>query len=495
MKRINTYPVFLYLLPIFFYLVGISEYGFHPTLSKLVIPLVLMLVFVGALHLAIFRVYQNNGRIFIMSFLVFSMYLFFGNIKDTIPQSSIFHSYFVVLALLLVILLTINLYLRNRNKIILQFFAYLNLLLVLLTLMQFALSVKNIKECFRTHHQIIRFSKPILNRTPSIYFILFDEYPGTVSLKEYYQFGNEALIDHLRQHDFHVFDTMNSNYDKTIYSINSILNLQYLDMASYLPVNRYAAYLKNFTSIKRNVLTSFLEKQGYRIHNLSLFDLGSHQATSSYPLLKTSNEPLQKNMFHNKLKDDLLWKLYSGKFRVPFLYDRYLLHVHHQNNEIIKQTIAGSAKKNQQPFFHYAHLLMPHEPIFTDSNGKLYDMEREQHLTDISRKGLDYLKYTNRRMMQLSDTLVKNDPGAIIILLSDHGYGDTPETQRKLHCNNFMAIHLPDADYARIGKLRSNVNLFRIILNQYFGQQLPLQKDSCYSINEEENRIIAIKPI
>jgi hypothetical protein len=171
------------------------------------------------------------------------------------------------------------------------------------------------------------------------------------------------------------------------------------------------------------------------------------------------------------------------------------LQTHNQNNEIIEKTLTASSNHHQQqPVFHFAHLLLPHEPYFTDSTGKLYDMEHETHLLDNTQKGLDYLKYTNLRMMQMADTILQNDPQSIIILFSDHGYRDTPDELRKFNCNNFMAIHLPDTNYSQIKKMRTNVNLFRIILNQYFDQHLPLLKDSCYSIDEEKNCFTPLVP-
>lgn len=488
MRKLESFPFFLYLLPIFFYLVAITNYGLHPTTTYLVLPFVLMLIIISLGHLFIHKKKIQHKRLYIIFFLWALFYLFFGNIKEAIPTTNFFYSYYILFPLVCMMPLIIG-YLLKRNLNNGQtIFTYLNWLMMILTTMQIGFASKNIKASQGVFMKSIELPSSQIKSKPNIYFILFDEYPGQISLQHYYQFNNEKLVNHLRQNDYYVFDTINSNYDKTVYSVNSTLNLQYVDSTIYKPVKDYSAYLKNYVSIRKNLVSNFLKKEGYSIHNLSLFSIDNHESNYAFPMLYTNNRNLYRNTLLEKLKRDLLWKLYCGRFRMESMYNKYLLHTHHQNNEIIQKTIETSEKNDGKPFFHFAHLLMPHEPLFTDSLGNLYDMEKETHTSDTSIKALAYLKYTNTRMMQLSDSLVKNDPQAIIILLSDHGYRDTPEENRKYYCNNFMAIHLPDSNYAQISKIGSNVNLFRVIFNQYFNMQLPLLKNESYSIDEEKDK-------
>jgi hypothetical protein len=180
---------------------------------------------------------------------------------------------------------------------------------------------------------------------------------------------------------------------------------------------------------------------------------------------------------------------------MAYFYDKYLLHTYHQNNRVIAETIQQAKSKHRQPVFHMAHLLMPHEPIFTDSLGNVYDMEHQRHTSDTTQQSLQYLVYTNKRMVSLADSLVKYDPQAVIILFSDHGIRDTPPENRNYYCDNFMAIRLPEKQYQVLQPIRSNVNVFRVLLNHYAGQHLSVLPDSSYSIDEEKNSFQVLQPI
>ena len=491
---LKRYPLFIYLLPVFFYLFAISNYGLHPTTSDLLLPFVIMIGVAGLIHFLLTKFTRNSKPLQILFFLWYLFYLFFGNIKEAIPESSFFYSYYVLCPLLFLFPILFFLWMKKRFQRSENIFSYLNSLLIILCGMQGFYATKNIKASISSYMKPVTFTTVSSSSKPSIYFILFDEYPGQISLKHYHQFENTDLLNHLRANQFYVFDTINSNYDKTIFSVNSTLNMQYIDMALYKPLNHYSSYMKNFLSIRSNAVTGFLETQGYVVKNLSLFGISDHETRYSFPLLHTTNENLQRTIFHEKIKRDLLWKLYVGTYRMNYFYNKYLLHTHHQNNEIMNRIKDYSSEKHNEPFFLTAHLLLPHEPVFTDSTGKLYNMEFEYHSSDTSKKAFEYLKYTNRRMMELSDDIVKNDPDAIIILYSDHGYRDTHEENRSLYCNNFLAIHLPDSNYSQIKNIHSNVNLFRVLFDQYFDQHLPLLKDSSFSIDEEKNRFTQIYP-
>jgi hypothetical protein len=52
-----------------------------------------------------------------------------------------------------------------------------------------------------------------------------------------------------------------------------------------------------------------------------------------------------------------------------------------------------------------------------------------------------------------------------------------------------MAIKFPNKDYKQVEKVKSNVNLFRTILNQFFSQSLPLINDSLIQVSLTDTTI------
>jgi len=66
----------------------------------------------------------------------------------------------------------------------------------------------------------------------------------------------------------------------------------------------------------------------------------------------------------------------------------------------------------------------------------------------------------------------------IVIFQGDHGYRDYPREKIDLEFENFNAIYFPEGKYDMLKDTMTSVNTFRIVLNQFFNQQLPLLNDS-----------------
>jgi hypothetical protein len=486
----NTRPIFLYLLPLFFFLFNVTSVGIHHNTHWLLLPLSCMFLLSALMHVVLSKI-RNQPFFWMMVFIFYySSYLFFGNLKDTFQLLKLPSAYPVLLSFLIIfpILMAWVLTKYSTPKIV---FAYLNWLLIILCVLQLKAAIPNITQTFSSSSTNILWKNKPLQHKPSIYFLLFDEYPGSMSIKQYAKKKN-SLDSLLQQRGFFVYDTMYSNYDKTVYSINSILNMEYLDAGYYAPYNTYSSYVKNTRAIQENKVTHFFAEKGYQLKNYSLFDIANERTSFSFPLLQTNNKVLYRNTLIARIERDLLWKLCLGKYRTNYFYNKVVLQTHHQNHTILQKTIQASKEATQTPIFLYAHLLMPHEPYFTDSNGYVYDMEKEKHSSDTSQKAWQYLHYTNKRILEVSDGIRQNDSNAIIIICSDHGWRDTPIENKLFYVNNYLALHLPNSKHKP--PITSMVNLFRVLLNEYFEQELPLLPSRSFLLEEEKNKMMEIFP-
>lgn len=119
---------------------------------------------------------------------------------------------------------------------------------------------------------------------------------------------------------------------------------------------------------------------------------------------------------------------------------------------------------------------MPHFPHLLDSAGQPVDPKLQ--LTQDSYLG--YLKYCNKKIVPVIDKILSSSATPpIILLMSDHGFrGFSKPTDPTYYFMNLNAIYLPDQKYAGWYDGMSNVNQFRILLNQKFNQNLPLLKDT-----------------
>ncbi len=97
------------------------------------------------------------------------------------------------------------------------------------------------------------------------------------------------------------------------------------------------------------------------------------------------------------------------------------------------------------------------------------------------------MQFVNHQLQETIDAiLAQSDIPPIIILQADHGSGlltdlTSPEnTCIRERFSPFAAYYLPDLEHDAIPDDISTVNLFRIILNEYFDAQLPLLEDKQY---------------
>ncbi len=124
---------------------------------------------------------------------------------------------------------------------------------------------------------------------------------------------------------------------------------------------------------------------------------------------------------------------------------------------------------------------MPHHPYYFDRDGKALPFDsllegRQQNRNNYT----SYLQYCNKKILQLADDILKTSSSPPIIILSgDHGFRYFQEKEDRKYCfMNLSAVYLPDGNYSHFYSGMSAVNLFPIIFNTQFQQQIPLQKDS-----------------
>ncbi len=91
---------------------------------------------------------------------------------------------------------------------------------------------------------------------------------------------------------------------------------------------------------------------------------------------------------------------------------------------------------------------------------------------------LEYVTYTNSKIRELITIIQKNNPEAVIILLSDHGFREKGSTRYDHFFQNLNAVYYADKDYSGLYDSITSVNQFRVVINKLFHGSLPLLKDS-----------------
>ena len=148
------------------------------------------------------------------------------------------------------------------------------------------------------------------------------------------------------------------------------------------------------------------------------------------------------------------------------------------------------------PQFNFAHILAPHPPYIFDADGKSpnYDVESNDNGVDETVKYANELTYINKRLQNLILDIKQTSPGAVIVLQADEGpypkqfrgpmspedYYDPlelPQAQMKQKFGIIASYYLPDTQAAEVATINSSVNVFRFVLNKYFGYSLDILPD------------------
>jgi len=391
---------------------------------------------------------------------------------------------------ILVVLLSAFIYFRKTNRSFDKLKLYLNTVILLLLVFDAAGIVIKINKRGKTIRSN-EASLPLCKECPKpdIYFIVADGYSGSTALKKFFNYDNSPFENHLKEKGFFIADSSFSNYNYTIYSVGSMLDMKLLNMPGYFNGRRDMPVA--FDAIRNNRVADYLQKENYEIYNYSIFDLKNHPPQAKSTLMEFEKNPLMTQTFLYRLNRDL------GYHLITTLNLKFLDNAKRSRSEDLKNlmkldslTRAESKSPATHPKFVYSHLVMPHMPYYFDSTGKRIPDEMLNDSLHASRNAyISYLKYANRKYLSLIDDIYENTKGkAIILFVGDHGSRECLEAdpnKGNAELLNINAVYFPDKNYSGFYKGISNVNLFRVVLNNQFKKQLPLIKDSLILLKKE----------
>jgi hypothetical protein len=488
-RLLKTYPLFVLLLPVFFVIHGYNN--FYP-LVPLRESLTLMIFYTGAalilyaMSRLFFRSWHKSA---LFVFLVFCSNFFFGPVHDWLRSSfpgSLFTRYSFLLPLLLFFFITLAVVLKKKSNPLNRVIFYLNFLFLVLPAYDIIqLAIKKTKTAAADGLQKDGFKNCVDCNKPDIYLILADEYAGSKQLKDVFNFDNSAFENELKKRGFRIVDSSLSNYNYTMFSAPSLLNMDYL---SGIEGRNRSVHDRGISTevMKNNRVFRFFELAGYETYNYSIFDIKGQPSFAQSSFLPVQTRPLVSQTFLYRIQRDLWFHLVTDLKSVKA--ERSLRYLDKTNNEKFLELTKKTARtKTAKPKFVYTHLMMPHYPYYFDKDGREteYRYLAEEYGTDDNRY-ISYLQYCNRVFLNLIDELnTASAQKPVILFISDHGFKSFKNNVRNESCFlNFNALSLPDTSYALFYKGLSNVNHFRILLNSRFGQQLPLLKDSVSFIIE-----------
>ncbi len=497
-KLLQHTPLFLFLLPVFFVLHGVNE-----NFGYINVPdcLLLMITYTGAaalLYFLIMPLIKNYVRAALMATYLMAFYCFFGAVHDFFKlQLGLFYKYVELIPLFLIAGLFLFFFLKRTKHPFIKLSLFINLLLIIYLVVDgggilwkliFPPPNKLAVYSFAEHNT---YSVCSDCPKPDIYFLLFDEYASSLSLKEKFNYDNSDLDTFLINSGFHIQTKSRSNYNFTPFSMSSVLNMSYLHgffNPDACTADDYA-YCNNL--IKNDQVIKFLSYQGYDIVNYSVFDLAGNPSKVEQSFLPLKTKLITDRTLFAYLRRDIGWMFYTGKWEIKWLTENTFFNQVINNDKIIASVERESEIRSNHPRFIYGHVYMPHPPFFFDKNGNRKDkatIYKESVINKLTQPYLDYIPYTNDRVKELINAIRKNtNDSAVIIFMGDHGFRyDTKEKYPINFFQNQNAVFFPDKDYHLFYDSITNVNMFRVVFNKMFKQNIPLLNDTSIYLHDKQ---------
>lgn len=317
---------------------------------------------------------------------------------------------------------------------------------------------------------------------PDIFFLVFDAMPSTSAMKEHWNVDNSELDRFLRRENFYVADNSKSNYNVTMLSVNSCMNMNYFSDEQIYKDGEIGMLRRGSRSIEKNPLLQILERENYKTE-------------SAQPVSIQQTDPQIESFFSRLLSYHYLYKTLPGRMYKDLgwrlmhykITNRWLNHFetkNYQKKQRDLNTTIERVKKvctnNNTPTFIYAHFLIPHSPFIFDSTGRLKSIPEIRAMKKKSPEMAFYQQvlFADRVISDLVSYIKKNNQNSIIIIIGDHGYRNASGTKGYMIFDNLTAIYYPDTDYSQLYDSISPVNIFRTTLSKHLGNGLGLLKDS-----------------
>ena len=327
-------------------------------------------------------------------------------------------------------------------------------------------------------------------RLPDVYYIILDGYPSIRALKTMYNMDNTPFTDALETRGFYIPEESTVNYNGTLLSLGSTLNMEYLDWLNKLPDDFYKKRDAMTAALQENKVFASFRKHGYRV-----FNFGSGTEITAGAKVDVRIECGHLNEFSYLVLRKTLAGLFVKNLNISRR-ERFLCTF---------QKVPEIARLPERKFV-FVHIMSPHRPFLFDAEGKPVEDPSNlgnEMLEKIEAGGYDayrdpwtrehlvgQIQYLNGEVLRMIDHILANNPTRpIIIVQSDHGTNyalqktpglePTPLMLFEL-MHNLNSYYVPDDVREKLYPTITPVNTFRILSSVLFKQPLELLPDINY---------------
>jgi hypothetical protein len=492
MQKFPFYPLLFAIYPVLaLYAYNIKE------VSGSVVWRLLTLSLAGAVLLfCIFKlVIRNWQKSALLTFTALFIFFTYGRIYDALKTTSLVdlnivrHRYLVIVFVILFGILSWVILRKIRNFSPLT--GILNIsTLVLLFIPVTEIAVFNIRygraaPVWTPNNQLVLKSQT--TQMPDVYYIILDSYTRADVLQADLGYDNSEFIKKLEDLGFYVATCSRSNYNNTIYSMASSLNIGYLpELIAEGADNKITD--NEIWLMKPSLVRKNFEALGYKT---VAFDTGfkwtSLEDADLYITRGENGYGVQFiSPFEHMLIDSTALSIYNDYLikanRVKY-YGASNINANYIGLEEFLLDQLPKIPQISDPTFTYAHINIAHHPYVFSPTGYLVDPgEMPTSVSDEVHFPLGYIHaidYLNPRMLSIIQKIIDDsDVPPIIILQGDHGFPNVTTGRGTFPILN--AYYLPGIQPGKLYRTISPVNTFRLIFDEYYSGQYELLPDQSF---------------
>lgn len=332
---------------------------------------------------------------------------------------------------------------------------------------------------------------------PNIYFFLLDSYTGPRTLKSRYGLDLQPFNEALEELGFEVAERSHANYTQTFIALSSMLEMDYpTRIFDGLPpgsTDRAALY----RMMHVNRATDLVRAGGYEIafYRSSWSPLRRSPAADVHWPSRGASD-FEVAWFSQSIFP-ALWRQRCTVASCREPVGRLFAEETARRFTRTFAAVSGTADSDR-PYFHYIHLLLPHEPFVFKSDCSIRGSAHMSTLPDATPEPekiamyVEQVQCLNRLVLETVQHLKGGSlTPPVIILQSDHGHGLIPGNrpppldlatpdQVANRLDVFAAYHVPSASDSITYPGITPVNAMRRVFSEVFGLDLPPIPDQSY---------------
>jgi len=320
----------------------------------------------------------------------------------------------------------------------------------------------------------MQLDQPAGSELPDIYYLIPDGYARDDILLKAYDLDISGFISQLEAMGFYIPRCSQSNYAITTLSLASSLSMDYIDQIIPVELAGKGDPLNFEELLKHSPVRQMVEGLGYEVISFEngitwtewtdadvffQVDPSPYSVITNFRVM-TEFETLYLRTTALRVIEEVGGQWFASIFHAGT--------VPHTKRILAALENLKTVPRLEGPKFVFLHLISPHEPfVFSPDGGMLFTKDDMPGYPN-------QIEYLNTRLVPLMQQILEQSSiPPIIIIQADHGRGEG-------RLANFTALYFPSEGRSSLYPSLTPVNIFRLVFNNYFGQNYPLLPDMSY---------------